>query len=120
MNSKDNKQSSIVSKIIKYLNKYDDVVERSTYIEKGVKRDMIVLADGLFLFYVEKTKILEVSFNAGAFPEMVGNCVLILQKAPGVDKIEIFESYFHDDKNKMIFGEDAFNAFRNRVSKKRH
>ena len=120
MRGKDNKQPTAISKIIKYLDKYDKVVKNSTWTEKGVKRDMIVLEGGLFLFYIEKTKILEVSFDAGAHPEKVGEYILILQKAPGVDKIEIFESYFYNKKNEMVFGEDAFNVFRNSVSKKRH
>jgi hypothetical protein len=119
MESKDNKHSVVVSKIIKYLNEYDKVVKSSTFMEKGIKKDMIVLRCGLFLFYIEKTKILEVSFMAGANPEMVGNCVLRLQKTPGVGEIKIFESYFYNDKDKMVFGEDAFNEFRNSISKEK-
>lgn len=97
---------SIISEIIKHVNKYDEILEDYP-LEKGSKEHIIVLEE-IFLLYNKKTKILDVSFSASARPELVGNYMILFQKTPYVNEIQLMESYFYNDKDEMVWGEDAF------------
>lgn len=103
-----------VSKIIQYINKYDEIITDYP-LEKDSDFHIIVLPN-VMLLYNQKEDVLEVSFSAGMKPDIAGSYILSFQTIPNIKGVIIMECYFYDNKDNMIWGEDAFNELEKRMS----
>ena len=68
----------------------------------------VFILESMILFLVFNDRSLAISFHAGLKPEDAAQNLLILEEIKSLSKIDILDSFFINNKNKIVSGEAAF------------
>lgn len=69
----------------------------------------IFLVEDMIIYARDEEKSISVAFQATTRPDIVANNILILLEIDKLDELDIMESFIFNEKNEMVYGDDAFN-----------
>lgn len=79
------------------------------YDHHAIENDeYIFLAEDMIIYARDKKKTMSIAFQATTRPDIVANDILILLEIDELNNLDIMESFIFNEKNEMIYGDDAF------------
>ena len=103
-----------IDKIVDSLTKENiEIADQYTFDENK----NVIFTDYSILHYDSLSKVLSISFNVSASPDVVSKQMLLLKRIRGI-KLEVVESFWYDEKYEMISGEKAYKEFNKDLTNK--